>query len=72
MFDPSEFTEHRGTIRGSFYTYRRNGRGGVDVILTVDDDDKHTAIDLVDGGDIVVLIDVKGVPREERDWEEGD
>ncbi len=63
MYEPSEFTEHRGQIRASFNTYRRNGSGGVDIVMTVDEDDKHAAIDLVDGGDIVVLLNVSGIPR---------
>lgn len=66
MFDYSQFTEARGIFRGTFLTYKRNGRGGVDVTITIDDDDKHTAIDMVDGGDIVVMFTVAGIPRDDE------
>jgi hypothetical protein len=65
MFDFADFSEPRGRFRGTFLTYKRNSRGGVDLTLTVDDDDKHSAIDMVDGGDIVVLFTVAGIPRDE-------
>jgi len=61
-----EFTEEVATIRASLVTYKRNGRGGVDVLMTVDDDDKHTAIDMVDGGDIMSLIKVWRIPRDDN------
>lgn len=64
-FDPAEFTEHVATIQASFVTYKRNGRGGLDVIMTVDEEYKHEAVDMVDGGDILSLISVKRIPREE-------
>lgn len=72
LFDPGDFTEDVATIQASFVTYKRNGRGGVDVIMTVDEDHKHEAIDMVDGGDIMSLLIVKRIPRDEMQEADGD
>lgn len=65
IFDPADFSEHVATIQASFVTYKRNGRGGLDVIMTVDEEHKHEAVDMVDGGDIMSLLTVHRIPRDE-------
>lgn len=70
MYPPEEFTEERGEVRGSFTTYKRNARGGLDVTVTILEEDKHKALDLVDGGDVVNLITVHAMPRDEWDEDE--
>ena len=70
MYDPSEFTEKRGTLRGSFKTYKRNGSGGMDILMTVEPDDRHEALDIIDGGDFVNLIHVYGMPEDDHEFPE--
>lgn len=63
MIPGEDFTQHIGTIRASLATYRRNRYGGMELTIVVDEDDKHTALDLVDGGELMVKLEVYGVPR---------
>lgn len=63
MIANDEFTDKLGTIRASLATYRRNRYGGMELTIVVDEDDKHTALDLVDGGELMVKLEVYGVPR---------
>jgi hypothetical protein len=70
MYDPKEFTERRGVLRGTFGTYRRNGSGGMDLVITIIPEDRHMALDIVDGGDIVNLITVDAMPEEEWDFDD--
>ena len=70
MYDPKDFTELRGALRGTFGTYKRNGQGGMDITLTIIPDDRHAALDIVDGGDIVNLLTVHAMPEEEFDWDD--
>ncbi len=69
MYEIEEFTEQRGVLRGSFGSYKRNGQGGMDLTLTIIPDDKHEALDIVDGGDIVNLITIHAMPEVEFDDE---
>lgn len=64
MYPPEEFTESAGEIRASLVSYKRNARGGLDLQLTIIEDDKHEAIDLVDGGDFIHLLKVYRMPDE--------
>ena len=70
MYEESEFTESRGKLRGSFGSYKRNGQGGMDITLTIIPEDRHAALDIVDGGDIVNLITVHAMPEQEWDDDE--
>lgn len=72
VFDPSEFTDFRGQVRGSFTSYKRSRNGGLEITLVVVEEDKHTALDIVDGGDIVDLIEVRSIPRDDEDEDEYD
>jgi len=65
MYPAEQFTEPRGQLRASFVSYKRNGRGGLDIMMTVIEEDKHAALDMVDGGDIVNLVEVFAVPRDD-------
>lgn len=63
MLDSAEFTAHLATIRVSITDYKRARTGGMVLSMVVDDDDKHDALDLVDGGELMVKLEVYGVPR---------
>lgn len=63
MFEAAEFTEHLASMRVAMTNYRRSRTGGMTIEMVVEDDDKHTALDLIDGGEIMVRIEVYGVPR---------
>lgn len=63
MIPNEDFTEPLGSIRASLATYRRNRYGGMEMVVVVDEDDKHLALDLVDGGELMVKLEVFGVPR---------
>lgn len=63
MIDNAEFSVHLATIRTSITDYRRSRTGGMVLTMVVDDDDKHEALDLVDGGELMVKLEVYGVPR---------
>jgi hypothetical protein len=65
MYPHKEFTEKKGRLRASFTSYRRNPRGGLDITMTVIEEDKHVALDLVDGGDLVNMMTVFSIPRDE-------
>jgi hypothetical protein len=61
VYDPADFTEHRGTMRASITNYRRNRQGGMILEMVIEDEDKHTALDLADGGDFIVKVEVYGI-----------
>jgi hypothetical protein len=62
MYQESDYSKPLGTIRGSFTGYRRGTRGGFEIVLLVEDEDKHAAMDLVDG-DFTIMLRCFGVPR---------